>query len=1106
LNLVPEASNADATEGGRRKAMSDTLLKGTLREIDPGLNELFEIETTRQERKLILIASESMCPPAVREALSSEFGHLYAEGYPSTKMCTDDERKLSDHAEQLSYVRRYSDRRYYKGVELVDFVESIARRRMAEAFATAEVPANEIFANVQPLSGAAANNAVYNAFVAAGDTVMGMSLSSGGHLTHGSPVNRSGRNHRIVSYTIGPDGKLDYAAIRKLALEAKPKLLIGGYSAFPWDVDWAEFRRIADEVGAVLLADIAHTAGLVSAGVIRSPMAHAHVVSFTTHKSFCGPRGACLLSTHQELAKKIDMGVFPGEQGGPHVHQIAGKAVAAKLAVTPEFKALMKRVADNAKTLGAALVEDGLTLAYGGTDTHLVLVDLKTLPSPTGVTLSGETASRVLDLVGLTCNKNTIQGDTSAVHPSAVRFGTVWASQRGMGAGEMKRVAKIVARVLKGIHPYHYVGGGSPIGRGKVELDVLEWARQEVDSLLVPFSRNQEPKTNNPSLGYPYLLEPRAEKPAERAKLEVTGARAPHLLDGVCTTDVRSLEEGKSAETLLLDRKGTAMAAGTVARTKPRDDGAPRFELDVAGPRAGHVAPWLRALSDGYVLHDDDLLLKAEGPAKVVELDAGKGAAPKAPPAEVTFSDPRVCTTKPYFIGKRAMRRSGEWLAPKREEFKWTPPKGDPKKTCLYEEHVKRANKRMVVPFAGWMLPVWYQGIAQEHEAVRTRAGLFDVSHMGTMEIAGPDAERFLDMVTVNYVAMLRVGQAHYSYLLDPDGRVIDDILVYRRGEEKFFLVVNAANADEDEAWLRAAASGKFLLDRKDPGILPPKRLEIRNLKDPASGKDRRVDLALQGPAALPTLAAVAGKGKFFWRIERLGRFEFAEGELDGVPTIVSRTGYTGEDIGFELYLHPDAGPRIWNLLLEKGSPLGVVPTGLGARDSTRTEAGLPLHGHELAGGHAINPIEAGYGSFVRLHKPFFVGREQMVEAATHPQRVVVRFRVPEQGGKMVRPGNVVVDGRRGEYAGMVTSCAGIGGFQIGLALVEPAVAVPGTKLQVFAMSERDKMPPAKTLAELTAGDRVVIPREAVVVTRFAVRNPKTGGLVYDWASATPPA
>jgi glycine hydroxymethyltransferase len=195
--------------------------------------------------------------------------------------------------------------------------------------------------------------------------------------------------------------------------------------------------------------------------------------------------------------------------------------------------------------------------------------------------------------------------------------------------------------------------------------------------------------------------------------------------------------------------------------------------------------------------------------------------------------------------------------------------------------------------------------------------------------------------------------------------------------------------------------------------------------------------------------------------------------------------------------VHPDNAPRFWNLLLDKGGPLGVEPAGLGARDSTRTEAGLPLHGHELAGGHAVSPIEAGYGSFVRLHKPFFVGRKKMVDEATHSRRTIVRFRAASPGGKMVRPGNVVVDARRGEFAGVVTSCTAVGGWQIGMALVDPAVAAPGTRLSVYPLSEKDKVPPGKAVTDLAPGDRVVLPREAVVLTRFAVRDPQTGALDF---------
>jgi glycine hydroxymethyltransferase len=1078
--------------------MNHHVPKSPFAELDPALAALTDVERVRQDRKLIMIASESITPRAVREALATEWGHLYAEGYPSLKMCTDPQERLADHAEQLAFVRRYSDRRYYKGVDIVDLAEAIARRRTAEAFALPEVPAEAIFSNVQPLSGAAANNAVYNALVLPGETVMGMRLDSGGHLTHGSPVNRSGRNFRIVPYTNGRDGRLDYDAIRKIALECRPRLIIGGFSAYPWDIDWARFRAIADEVGAYLLADIAHTAGLVAGGAVRSPLAHAHVVSFTTHKTLCGPRGAVLLTTHPELARKLDVGVFPGEQGGPHVHQIVAKAVAMKIAAGAEFHALMEQVVANARALGEAFVSEGLTLAYGGTDTHMVLVDLRKLPNAGGVPLSGEIASRLFDLCGLTCNKNTIQGDTSAVHPSAVRFGTTWVTQRGLGPAHMKRIAAVVGRILKSVRPFTYIGGVEPTGRGKVEFEALEWARREIDGLCAEADAlsGVSGRDAGKAAGYPYHLVPRPDAPSDRARVEVSGARAPHLLDGATTADPFALAEGKATEALVLDREGVPMAAARIARTAPDPWGQPRFEIDAAGPRAGAVAGWLRALSDGYVLQDDDLLLKVEGPARVIELDGG-GTVPAAPPAGVPpADDPRIAGGKSYYVGRRAVLSRGPRPAPRKETFRWEPPAGEPRRTCLYEEHLRRTAKNRIIPFAGWMMPVWYAGIAQEHEAVRRRAGLFDVAHMGVLEIDGPGAERLLDLLTVNYVAMLRTGQAHYSYLLAPDGRVVDDILVYRRAEDRFMVVINAANAEEDEAWIRAAASGKFLLDAEHPDVAPPQGFTIRNLKDPSAGKAGRVDMAIQGPASLPTLAAILGRGRFLGAIERLGKFEFAEGDLDGVPTIVSRTGYTGEDLGFELYLHPDAARRVFNLLLERGAAYGVEPAGLGARDSTRTEAGLPLHGHELAGGNAINPIEAGYGSFVRLHKPFFVGRAAMVAAAAKQDRKIVRFRLAGSGGKMVRPGNVVVDARRGEYAGVVTSCTAVAGVQIGLALVDASLAEPGTGLFVYPLSERDKVPEGKRVTDLGPGDRAVVPREATVVTRFALRK-GDGSLEY---------
>jgi glycine hydroxymethyltransferase len=304
--------------------VDEILPAGSIEQIDPLLSDLIRFEAERQHRKLILIASESICPPAVRQALACEFGHIYAEGYPSPRTLAEPTAQLESFAYQLASYRRLSNRRYYKGCEYVDFLEQLVRRRTAEVFANALEPADNIFVNAQPLSGAAANNAVYNAFVRPGETVLGPSLTHGGHLTHGSQVNRSGMNFHVVSYEISRGGELDYDAMEKLAVEHKPKLIIGGFSAYPWDIQWARMRGIADSVGAVLLADIAHLAGPVAAGLLNSPVGHAQVVSFTTHKTLCGPRGAMLLSTDPDIAAKLDMGVFPGEQTQGH-RQIAGR-------------------------------------------------------------------------------------------------------------------------------------------------------------------------------------------------------------------------------------------------------------------------------------------------------------------------------------------------------------------------------------------------------------------------------------------------------------------------------------------------------------------------------------------------------------------------------------------------------------------------------------------------------------------------------------------------------------------------------------------------------------------------------------------------------------
>ena len=377
------------------------------------------------------------------------------------------EEAILDYEVQLAHYRRYADLRYYKGVEYADVLESLARRRAAEAFTANGVPPEEIWANVQPLSGSPANSAIYAALVPPGSTVMGMDLLHGGHLTHGSPANRSGKLYNIVSYGIDlKTERLDYEAIEELARQHKPKMIIAGYTSYPWMPDWARFRQIADAVGAYLLADISHIAGMVAAGVVSSPVGHAHVISFTTHKTLYGPRGAAILTTDKKLARKVDSAVFPGEQGGPHVNAIAGMAVAFGLAQTPEFKQLQQQVVDNAAYLTAELEQHGLRIPYGGTDTHMLLVDCKSVRTDWGMSpdgrkgtpLMGDVAARILDLAGIVLNRNTIPGDRSAGTPSGIRLGTPWITQRGFRQPEVERLADIIARVLQACQPYAFAG------------------------------------------------------------------------------------------------------------------------------------------------------------------------------------------------------------------------------------------------------------------------------------------------------------------------------------------------------------------------------------------------------------------------------------------------------------------------------------------------------------------------------------------------------------------------------------------------------------------------------------------------------------------------
>lgn len=387
--------------------------KMNIAEFDPELAAAIENEHKRQEHHIELIASENYCSPRVMEAQGSQLTNKYAEGYPG--------------------------KRYYGGCEYVDIAEDLAIERAKELF-------NCDYANVQPHSGSQANTAVFMALIDANDTVLGMSLSDGGHLTHGSHVNFSGKTYNAVQYGLHPEtGVIDYDQVEALALEHKPKLIIGGFSAYSGIVDWARFREIADKVGAYLLVDMAHVAGLVAAGVYPSPLPHAHVVTTTTHKTLAGPRGGLILSAHgdETLYKKLNSSVFPGNQGGPLCHVIAAKAVAFKEALEPEFKTYQEQVLKNAKAMVAVMQERGYNIVSNGTDNHLFLLDL------INKEITGKDADAALGSANITVNKNSVPNDPrSPFVTSGLRIGSPAITRRGFKEAEAGQVATWICDVL----------------------------------------------------------------------------------------------------------------------------------------------------------------------------------------------------------------------------------------------------------------------------------------------------------------------------------------------------------------------------------------------------------------------------------------------------------------------------------------------------------------------------------------------------------------------------------------------------------------------------------------------------------------------------------
>jgi len=1070
------------------------------------IKQALDRERERQLRNIILIPSESMCIPSVAELVGSEFGNIYAEGYPQPILDPVPRDSAVDPARFRGWQRRLSDRRFYKGCVNADMVELLAHRFVAEAFASLDgsPSSSGIFVNVQALSGAAANNAVYEALLQPGDVIMGMKLSHGGHLTHGSPFNISGRRFKAVSYGIDPaTGKVDYDRVRELAREHRPRLIIGGASAYPWDIDWRALRRAADEAGAILLADIAHLAGMVVGGVLNNPLACADVVTFTTHKTLCGPRGAVIVSASPTVAQAIDAAIFPGTQGGPHMNSVAAIARLFELIVEHReaFNRFQRAIVDNTALLARELRARGFVLAYGGTDTHMLLVDLKvfTARGEAGVPIDGEIASRLLELAGIVVNKNTLPGDEVAGESSGIRMGMPWATQRDITPAQIAGLADVIHLVLSNVYTTRvWVPGNAQRCRGRIDADVLRRARAMTDELIDGLgagTRASLAPTLNVETG-------------TYACLVVRGDKARAGLQQVLTCNIADLTPTDPGVLGLLLNARAEVIEKVCAFALPDEGREQRYALVVEAAGAARVASWLDGLSDGYLLFDsEDLQAKIDGPMVVEDSTGSDLAIVLEEAAKPVLSLLPTCTgrtltvgqltldptsgvidsSKPFFIGQNELLRQAStstdlaWLlrssGASKQRYTYQPAPLPIRKTVLNDIHRRLGGK--MVEFAGWDMPVHYPpGIFAEHRAVRTAAGLFDVSHMGVFEIRGRHATAFLETVLAGCVSRLEPGIAGYNYLLYPDGTAADDVYLYRVESQRYLLVVNAANAERDWDWLTAVNSRQVVIEDLLPGGTL-KQVEgtvtLRNLRD--AGADSLIDLALQGPKSIDVLAKLTDR-RDARVLDALEMNHFVRARLNGAEAIVARTGYTGEQIGFELFVHPRRAPDLFHAILEAGRPLGVLPCGLGARDSARTQAGFPLFGHELEGEHRGTLTECDYGFVPRFHVPFFIGRAAYMRRVTPRRRKVARL--AGSGRKSLRPGHLILNDQR-KPAGVVTSFAYLNeAFDfIVLAYVDvglditPGRRIEGLRVTEFAAGDVDE----SKIVELTALTR--FPTEA---------------------------
>jgi glycine hydroxymethyltransferase len=755
------------------------------------------------------------------------------------------------------------------------------------------------------------------------------------------------------------------------------------------------------------------------------------------------------------MSRDIDRAVFPGEQGGPHVNAYAGMAVAFKVAKTEKFRLLQNQVVKNCAVFTEQLRGRGFRIAYGGTNTHLMNLDCGSVVGTDGTALSGDMASRILDIGGIVVNRNTIPGDKDASDPSGIRMGTPWVTQRGFKEAEMKQLADIIGDILLSTKPHGRTGASGTLRRAKVDFHTLEGAKIKVRNLAQ--SAGIDFKASQHTYPHFYYIDDKA-KNGDWSVLDLSGERVRLFLNEALSSNIELLKVGENQPTKVFTPDGPV--DGTLSCI-----GTFQYRLTIPSKKFGLVKTWLRDLADGYVAFDQDVLKKLPG-LTVVE-------ASKAPPAKPMAGE--AIAHKPYFIGMGA--GEGEVLP----RFNWEEKEGELKRTPIYETHRQLGAK--MIAYAGWEMPVWYTSVMEEHLAVRQAAGIFDVAHMGVLQVEGPDAPAFLDSVVANDVSYLSVGESCYTHFLDPDANVIDDLIIYKRGNEKMLMVVNAANFEKDWAWLNAVKEGRVVVDNQRPWTkVFGRQAVVRNLKDPKEGSDMRVDIALQGPMARKILMSLGCDEDTRCCIRYLKRTHICEVFVGGFDLIISRTGYTGEKFSFEIFVHPARADDLFNAILEIGKHYGIKPCGLGARDSLRSEAGLPLYGHEMGGELNLGAAEAGFGQYVKTYKPWFIGREAFIEKEKRRKGQLVRFTFDEKGVRMAHLGDPVVDWR-GKVVGHVTSCAvDMNGYLTGQAFIDSKSAEKGAIIYVYQGAPKDS---SKILGALKVGDRVILPSPAHIQRRF---------------------